>query len=80
MNTQRDDLEPAVTYGENVLILRISSALPNQTHNAIMKGLSIAMRESLYMESLTPEERDSLAVLGELQLQIIPDPLMLMRL
>jgi hypothetical protein len=63
----------AVTYEEGCLVLKIKAAIPTLTHFAILKGISVAMRESLFMEKLTIEERNGLAALGELATQLITD-------
>lgn len=65
---------PTVTYEDGCLVLKIKSAIPNLTHFAILKGISVAMRESLFMERLTSDERNGLAALGELGSQILTEP------
>lgn len=71
MNSEFNPSRP-VTYGKNELIFKIEALVPKETHVAIMKGISVAMRESLFMESLTQEERAGLAALSQFGFQIIP--------
>lgn len=70
---------PAVNYGDSALILRLKTASPAHLHSSLMKGINVALKMSLSAEDVTTEDKDSLASLTELLLQIIPSEIVLER-
>lgn len=71
---EHKELKPAtVSFTDDLLILRIKTPLPGATLISIIQGIHVAMRESLYMESLTKEDRNALAALQQLAIDLLQD-------